>query len=235
MAVERKSEGLGWERELQTITRLCGGTEPRVKLNNNMYGCLLFAPIGVNWNTAITYTYWTFEFKVNQNMAVLQVKDSFAAVTNRPATIVSPYNGQIGVFVILQSSTSFIRTYYDAVTNPADPLLFASNTIIADVSTGTITGLAWDANCNICGTGGDICMQNSYNFEGVRTSPPGSTDGCYLPKSTCDNDGSVDCDINIFISMYGTDVDGKYLQSANARQSTFMAYDNSATNWLPSR
>jgi len=32
MAVERKSEGLGWERELQTITRLCGGTEPRVKL-----------------------------------------------------------------------------------------------------------------------------------------------------------------------------------------------------------
>jgi len=65
-------------------------------------------------------------------------------------------------------------------------------------------------------------MQNSYNFEGVRTSPPGSTDGCYLPKSTCDNDGSVDCDINIFISMYGTDVDGKYLQSANARQSTFM-------------
>ncbi|GMI46297.1 hypothetical protein TrCOL_g2769 [Triparma columacea] len=217
------------QRSTQNIIRLCNDSnDNKVILKGLLYGCIVMTEAGKNWNSGLDYVYWTFSFEVNKNMAVLNVKDSFANVINPAGPL--PFTGPVGIFIILQNSASFIRTYYD----PLLSNIFPSNTIIADVDNGRIKGLAWDANCNMCSYSSDGCQMNSYNFFGKKTGPAGMTDGCYLPTTSCTtNGGRSNCDVNMFVSMYGTDGDGKVLQSANARQSTFKLYDSDALNWIP--
>jgi hypothetical protein len=64
------------QRSTQNIIRLCNDSnDNKVILKGLLYGCIVMTETGKNWNNGLDYVYWTFSFEVNQNMAVLNVKD----------------------------------------------------------------------------------------------------------------------------------------------------------------
>ena len=64
------------QRSTQNIIRLCNDSnDNKVILKGLLYGCIVMTEAGKNWNNGLDYVYWTFSFEVNQNMAVLNVKD----------------------------------------------------------------------------------------------------------------------------------------------------------------
>ncbi|GMH65366.1 hypothetical protein TL16_g04182 [Triparma laevis f. inornata] len=141
----------------------------------------------------------------------------------------TPAPTNLGYSVQLQTTSSLIRAYRDYTSS-----VWPSNTLIFNVQRGKITGVEWDLNCNTCSDTPKTCSKNTYNFSGSPAGYSSRNKSCYLPPSKCDKN-NASCDINIFIAFSGTDKNGKVLNSAEARQSSFTRYDSSNLIPLPQK
>jgi hypothetical protein len=115
---------------------------------------------------------------------------------------------------------SFLRVYYDPIKGRIFPYL----TAIIDVANGVVQGIAWDNACVFCSS--DLCLENTFNFAGQpATDLTGQSKGCYLEKATCNalkfENGTTDCDIQLYVVWTGTDVKGQVFQSSANRFSAF--------------
>jgi hypothetical protein len=125
------------------------------------------------------------------------------------------------VFASSQSSLSFLRRYYDTISQYVYPYL----TAIIDVRDGKVGGIAWDDACIFCQR--SRCLANTYNFDGSEAtneeiSQP--TDGCYFTRDECvalHAGGNNDCDLKLHVVWTGTAAGGKVLLSSDSRFSAF--------------
>ena len=129
----------------------------------------------------------------------------------------------------MQSTTSLLRLYR----SPSSPdAIFPSNTLVLDVDKGVVKNAQWDESCDTCSS--STCAENSYDFQGLPSGPSDTLSSCRLSPGECGATSGV-CDVMVYVALSGTDVDGRVLNSAEARQSLFQRYDTSEVIPLPSK
>jgi hypothetical protein len=123
--------------------------------------------------------------------------------------------------VASQSSLSFLRVYYSAVTGHIYPYL----TAIIDVSGGHVNGITWDNACVFCG--GGQCEENTFNFDGVSQTQKSSgqpTSSCFITTEECNKliaEKNTNCDLLLYVVWTGTDARGDAFLSSAYRFSAF--------------
>lgn len=121
-------------------------------------------------------------------------------------------------FLNVFNHTSFIRLYADGT------YFYPTTTYVVTVDRGYIQSIVFDKNCAGCSRAGDNCRDNSYNFLAQTAGNAGASMNCALLPSECGTGPT--CNLEVFVTFQGTDINGKVLTSADARTSTFGAFDN---------
>jgi hypothetical protein len=123
-----------------------------------------------------------------------------------------------------QSKLSFLRTFYNATSQ----LVFPYLTAIIDVNHGIVQGITWDDSCVFCAP--NECSEITYNFAGKLQSQKSSgqpTAGCKVTLETCNSfitaktNGTLSCDLQVYVVWTGTDGKGRAFQSSSSRFSAF--------------
>lgn len=79
-------------------------------------------------------------------------------------------------------------------------------TLVVEITDGLVSKLTWDDSCPLCETS-DLCVEER---------------NCGVVHSSCGNSvDSNNCNLQIYLAWFGTDVDGKYMTSSDKRLSRF--------------
>jgi len=102
---------------------------------------------------------------------------------------------------------SYISYHVNTTQGVTFPVLF----VIVQVDHGKVKSVAWDNVCEWCDT--NRCVQNTVNYDTSLIGGIGPN--CYLPDTDCykfNNIGNVTsnqlCELTVYVSWEGTDVNG---------------------------
>mmetsp|Transcript_20063 Transcript_20063/g.33122 ORF Transcript_20063/g.33122 Transcript_20063/m.33122 type:complete len:231 (-) Transcript_20063:129-821(-) len=108
------------------------------------------------------------------------------------------------------------------------PILVA----VINVDMGTVKNVTWDDGCYF--TDGDVstttqeCIANAYSStttSALSTIPaPGVGTDTAISEQSCSSQGSTFCDLAVYVTWTGRDVDGNYFGSVGRRFSIFRDY-----------
>jgi len=133
------------------------------------------------------------------DFTLLEVENSF----NTP-WLDSPSNDPVYVRVEVGAKTSFWRTRSQGT--GAAKLTVPFWTIVIEMTNGLVDRLTWDDSCPLCESS-DLCV---------------SEKNCGVAHSSCGNTVSDNnCNLQIYVGWFGTDVNGEYMTSSDKRLSRF--------------
>ncbi len=156
---------------------------------------------------------------VNQEMAAVGISGSYLGFSR-----LYPDN-MTGFSLLSQTRSSFIRAYLD----PGLDSVYPSSTLIVTAEDGLVKSIVFDSSCNTCQDTSSTCRESSYGYTGLPAGDKGTTKACFFGTGACDATSvglnATVCDLLVYVTFAGTDVDGRVLRSSEARQSTFTEYD----------
>jgi len=133
------------------------------------------------------------------DFTLLEVEDSFGA-----PWLDSPQNNPVYIRAEVGTKSSFWRTRSQGT--GAGMLTVPFWTIVIEVTNGLVDTLTWDDSCPLCSSS-DLCVEGR---------------NCGVPHTSCGNAASDDnCNLQIYVAWFGTDVDGNYFTSSDKRLSRF--------------
>jgi hypothetical protein len=99
------------------------------------------------------------------------------------------------------------------------------STLIAYVDAGNVTALTQDVSCPTCDS--SLCAPFSFNFSNYPKGDRGATEGCFTPVAECEvlPSGGNSCDLQVYLTLQGSDASGRTLFSSDARASQFNGFD----------
>jgi len=115
---------------------------------------------------------------------------------------------------------------------------FSTYTAVVQLVKGEPTSITFDDGCFFCDSMSSSCATNAVPLGGGAQPPPPSARGCFLRENECDapkdNSGGGGvapaapagnaCDLKLFVTWTGTDVDGEFLTTAGRRFSRYRQY-----------
>eukprot|EP00567_Pseudictyota_dubia_P008136 CAMPEP_0197464400 /NCGR_PEP_ID=MMETSP1175-20131217/64001_1 /TAXON_ID=1003142 /ORGANISM="Triceratium dubium, Strain CCMP147" /LENGTH=337 /DNA_ID=CAMNT_0043000379 /DNA_START=20 /DNA_END=1033 /DNA_ORIENTATION=+ len=184
--------------------------------------CLTVGP-GGHWNrVSPSVEYLRYSFKPTADeYSVYQIPDSFNNfIVREEAKYLLP---NITVFAATGTALSFLRHWYEKNQQSInDGKIFPHLTAVIDVKQGVVSGISWDNACVFCRS--QLCLENTYNFNGEVYTSGTSTKGCYLTYEQCvaiHAGGGNECDLTLFVVWTGSDANGNVMSSSNSRFSAF--------------
>jgi len=133
------------------------------------------------------------------DFTLLEVQDSFNA-----SWLDSPTNEPVYIRAEVGAKSSFWRTRSQGT--GAGKITVPFWTLVIEVTNGLVDAITWDDSCPLCESS-DLCV-NQRNC-GVAFSSCGNT--------VADNN----CNLQIYVGWFGTDVNGEYFTSSDKRLSRF--------------
>jgi len=133
------------------------------------------------------------------DFTLLEVQQSFGT-----AWLDNPQNEPVYIRAEVGAKSSYWRTRSQGL--PPNKITVPFWTLVIEVTDGLVDKLTWDDSCPLCESS-DMCVADR---------------NCGVMHNTCGNtDADNNCNLQIYVSWFGTDADGKYFTSSDKRLSRF--------------
>lgn len=143
-------------------------------------------------------SYLVFYPKVDE-FTLLEVQDSF-----NTSWLDNLQNDPVYIRAEVSRKSSYWRTRSQGV--GASKLTVPFWTLVVEMNEGQVVSLTWDDSCPLCESS-DLCVESR---------------SCGVAHSSCGQSAEANnCNLQIYLAWFGTDVDGNYLTSSDKRLSRF--------------
>jgi len=133
------------------------------------------------------------------DFTLVEVENSFGA-----PWLDSPQGDPVYIRAEVGTHSSFWRTRSQG--SGAGKLTVPFWTLVIELADGLVSTITWDDSCPLCDSS-DLCVEGR---------------NCGVLHTSCGNTASDDnCNLQIYVAWFGTDVDGRYLTSSDKRLSRF--------------
>lgn len=186
-------------------------------------------------------TFCVFLSTAKSKKMVFRIKvDDYSEMLLQNSSDVSLRNQTPPIYTWVTASMSQVALPLDC-SNPTDmsqrssvascPQVYADSnnlaqmlSLVVNMQNGLVSSFAWDNNCMGCGSSSCMYSRSGFNLTSRQAIGDTFSEGtCGQSRDNCMSN-SLSCDLKIFVTWAGTDMQNQHLVSAGLRLSQFTGY-----------